>query len=123
MKTSEIPRLERYLKFHLEEVVEKLGSNTDSDADTTWSFLTERLLQSREEISSALTRIRDGTYGNCVGCGNEIGLARLKVVPWAQFCDVCQEESEQRQPAQNRFFDRPRGSTAQSSKEAEGFFS
>jgi RNA polymerase-binding transcription factor DksA len=101
MKTSEIPRLKRYLEFHLVEVLEKLESNhqADSDADPTWSFWTKRLLQSREEISSALTRIRDGTYGNCVGCGNEIGLSRLEVAPWAQFCDGCQEESEQRQPA------------------------
>lgn len=97
MKLSGIPRLERYLNFHLAEILEKLEGNheVDSDADSTWSFSTERLLRSHEEISSALARIRDGTYGDCVRCGNEIGLERLQVVPWAQFCTACQEESEQ----------------------------
>ena len=103
MKTSEIPRLERYLNFHLAEVLEKLESNdaVNSGADSTWGFLTECLLRSREEISSALARIEDGSYGNCVGCGCEIGFEKLRVVPWAQFCAVCLEESDPHQRAKN----------------------
>jgi DnaK suppressor protein len=115
VKSSEIPRLERYLKFHLAEILEKLKSNhvTDSGPDSTGNrngsssthVLKECLLRSREEISSALARIPEGTYGVCVGCGNEIELAKLEVVPWAPLCTWCQRESEQHQP-ENRFTDR-----------------
>lgn len=110
MKTSEIPRLERYLKFHLAEILKKLESNHEGDsvADSTWNskwgpsacVLKTCLLRSREEINSALVRIQEGTYGNCVRCGNEIGLPRLEVVPWAQFCIVCHKESVQHQQAE-----------------------
>ena len=115
MKSSEVPRLERYLKFHLAEIFEELGSNdeADSDADSTWSakwgsladFLKECRLRTRGEITSALARIREGTYGTCVGCGNEIDLRQLEVVPWSKSCTVCQKESEQ-QHAENRLLDR-----------------
>jgi hypothetical protein len=111
MKTSEIPRLERYLKFHLAEILGKLENNHEGDsvAGSTWSskwgpsacVLKTSLLRSREKINSALVRIREGTYGNCGRCGNEIGLPRLEVVPWAQFCTVCHEESVQHQQAEN----------------------
>lgn len=114
MKSSDVPRLERYLIFHLAKIEEKLRSNDEGDSDATWTakwgssadVLKECLLRSREDISSALARIRDGIYGDCVGCGNKIGLARLEMVPWAPFCDACQKESEQHQPAENRFLDR-----------------
>lgn len=98
MSTSEIARLEKYLQFHLAEILEELeGSDqAGSDADPTWIFSKPRLLQSSEEIRSALARIRDGTYGNCAGCGQEIGLESLRVVPWRQFCDICQEDREGR---------------------------
>lgn len=106
MRSSDVLRLERYLRFHLTEILEELGSNheADSDAESTWSakwgssadIVKECLLRSLEDISWALSRIREGTYGDCVGCGNEIDLPRLEVVPWAKFCVVCQEESDQK---------------------------
>jgi RNA polymerase-binding transcription factor DksA len=133
VKSSEVPRLERYLRFHLAEVLEELGSSHEvgSDADSTWSakwgssvnILRECLLQSREDINSALARICEGTYGNCIGCGNEIDLRRLEVVPWAKFCIECKEESDQSGQADNRFYDRSRCLTAESPKEAEDFLS
>lgn len=101
MSTSEIARLEKYMQFHLTEILDRLESSdeADSDADPTWRVLRTRLLQSREEIRSALARIRGGTYGNCAGCGQEIGLASLRVVPWRQFCDICQHDTEWRASA------------------------
>jgi RNA polymerase-binding transcription factor DksA len=106
MRSSDVLRLERYLKFHLTEILEELGSNreADSDAESTWSakwgssadIVKECLLRSLEDISWALSRMREGTYGDCVACGNEIDLARLEVVPWAKFCVVCQEVSDQK---------------------------
>lgn len=45
-------------------------------------------------IDSALQRINDGSFGSCVGCGEEIGLARLEAVPWTEHCLRCQEMLE-----------------------------
>ncbi len=45
-------------------------------------------------IDVALERIRDGTFGECLRCGNEINLKRLEVVPFAACCRECQENIE-----------------------------
>lgn len=105
MKGSEVLRLEGYLNFHLTEILEELKTNDEeeSNANLTWStkwgssaqVLKGCLLRSREEISLALARMREGTFGSCDGCGNEIDLRRLEVVPWAKCCVMCQQESDQ----------------------------
>lgn len=41
------------------------------------------------DIKAALDRIEAGTYGECAGCGGEIGQARLKAVPEATRCVSC----------------------------------
>ncbi|MBI3780539.1 MAG: TraR/DksA family transcriptional regulator [candidate division NC10 bacterium] len=58
----------------------------------------ERLLA---QIDAAIRRHKAGTYGRCLGCGEEIPLARLKALPFARACAQCQEEWEQQsgQPA------------------------
>ena len=45
--------------------------------------------QSIRAIQSALERIEEGSYGVCDSCGEEIGKARLKVVPEATRCVHC----------------------------------
>lgn len=50
-------------------------------------------------VESALTRIADGTYGQCVDCGEPIPPARLAVNPSAARCIACQERFEARQAA------------------------
>jgi len=47
-------------------------------------------------IESALERIRDGSFGKCVTCEEEIGLRRLLALPWTQYCIECQQKIEQR---------------------------
>ncbi|MFP4328132.1 MAG: TraR/DksA family transcriptional regulator [Paracoccaceae bacterium] len=42
-----------------------------------------------ERIQAALQRIRDGEYGYCVKCGNEIRPERLDVLPDTPFCAEC----------------------------------
>lgn len=51
-----------------------------------------QLLQLVEE---ALNRIREGGYGECVNCGNELNAKRLEAVPWTRYCINCQEKVEQ----------------------------
>jgi len=49
-------------------------------------------------IDDSLQRIEDKTYGICeCGCDNcdeEIGMGRLKVLPFTRLCVRCQEETE-----------------------------
>ena len=40
-------------------------------------------------IRAALTRIEDGTYGDCVTCGERIGEARLDLLPATPYCRRC----------------------------------
>ena len=46
-------------------------------------------------VETALQRIREGTFGECVNCGNEINAKRLEAVPWTRYCIECQEKMEQ----------------------------
>ncbi len=52
----------------------------------------------REEfrmINSALKKITSKTYGECEGCGENINIKRLKIVPFAQYCMECKSSMEQ----------------------------
>jgi RNA polymerase-binding protein DksA len=48
------------------------------------------------EINDAISRIEDGSYGTCEGCGKPIDHNRLQVVPQARLCLKCQEQAERR---------------------------
>lgn len=41
------------------------------------------------EIREALERLRDGTFGTCVSCGEWIARNRLQLVPYARECIAC----------------------------------
>jgi DnaK suppressor protein len=45
-------------------------------------------------IRSALQRISEGTYGECLLCGKTIGIKRLEALPWTPHCIDCQEKIE-----------------------------
>ncbi len=57
-----------------DEVIDAIGNET---------------ARSIRAIQAALIRIEEGTYGICAVCGNEIGEARLKVLPEATRCVEC----------------------------------
>ena len=46
-------------------------------------------------VENALSRIREGTFGECISCGTEINAKRLEAVPWTRHCIECQEKLEQ----------------------------
>jgi DnaK suppressor protein len=45
-------------------------------------------------VETALSRIREGSFGECIACGKEINAKRLEAVPWARHCIECQEKAE-----------------------------
>jgi DnaK suppressor protein len=65
------------------------------DADLSLSYqIHERGRGSLMLIDRALSKIAEGTFGDCESCGVEISEPRLKKNPHAQFCIDCQEEQE-----------------------------
>ena len=48
-------------------------------------------------VTEAIERIKDGTYGLCVACQQEVQAKRLEAVPWTRHCIECQEKQEQGQ--------------------------
>ncbi|WP_157020364.1 TraR/DksA family transcriptional regulator [Mesorhizobium xinjiangense] len=57
-----------------DEVLESLGSSG---------------LAEYRGIKAALQRIKDGTYGVCVKCGEDISPERLDLLPHTPFCKDC----------------------------------
>lgn len=47
-------------------------------------------------VRAALARMDDGSYGECIDCGVDIGFARLSAQPAAARCLPCQEKAERR---------------------------
>ena len=87
---------------------EQDGRTVDEDsaqdiADRAASSYTKEFLfhqssnerQTLQMVEGALNRIREGTFGECINCGNEINPKRLEAVPWTRYCIECQEKLEQ----------------------------
>jgi DnaK suppressor protein len=72
-------------------------------------ILNDREREKLVAIEEALQRIKEKTYGICdCGCDNcegEIGLGRLKVLPFTRLCVRCQEEIERENKLLRRFED------------------
>ena len=47
------------------------------------------LRESLNDVEAALTKIDEGTYGTCEGCGQPINPARLEAKPAAKLCMEC----------------------------------
>ena len=75
---------------------------TQDVADRAASSYTKEFLFSQSNndrqllnmVDGALSRIREGSFGECVSCGKEINAKRLEAVPWTRHCIACQEKAE-----------------------------
>ena len=66
----------------------------DSAQDELNSQLAE--VESRElsNVEAALEKMREGSYGRCEGCNENIPLVRLQALPYPTLCIQCQTELE-----------------------------
>jgi DnaK suppressor protein len=46
-------------------------------------------------LDNALDRIKEGEFGECAACHQELQQKRLEAVPWTLYCIACQEKMEQ----------------------------
>ena len=56
--------------------------------------IADRQVHGLRDIEAALQRVKDGEYGTCIDCGDEIAFTRLQAYPTAKRCIVCQEKRE-----------------------------
>jgi DnaK suppressor protein len=111
MKTQLLREIEDRLKEEKEGVKDEGRDTYDLASDERDReiniILTDREREKLLAIDEALQRIKDKTYGVCeCGCDNcegEIGLGRLKVLPFTRLCVRCQEETEKENKLQRRF--------------------
>ena len=91
---------------HFEDLTDSLVKELDQQAGDPADIASFEIHQSSlqkigkrekyllKKIEYALSKIKDGTYGECEACGEEISLARLKARPVAQLCIDCKTEQE-----------------------------
>jgi DnaK suppressor protein len=58
-------------------------------------------IKALREVEAALERLRQGTYGRCEECGEDIPLARLQAYPPARLCLADQERYEAAHPQES----------------------
>lgn len=51
-----------------------------------------------EQVIAARRRLQDGSYGECLDCGEEIDLRRLTALPATPYCTACQAVHEHERP-------------------------
>ena len=96
---TEIQRLRSYLESEIEP---SSGAEDDDSVDAA-SAIYERektlaLIRALEDkalsIQDALRKVKEGTYGICEMCGEEIDPARLEIMPHTSLCVRCQAKAE-----------------------------
>jgi DnaK suppressor protein len=71
------------------DTLEFATKTAEQDVTVAAANLRRRTLK---EVENALRRVTRGTYGICEMCTQEIPANRLKAIPWARFCLVCEEQ-------------------------------
>jgi DnaK suppressor protein len=89
-------------------------SEADIQDDIEFALI-QMKAETLNKINEALTRLEEGTFGNCFECGEEISERRLRALPFAVRCKDCEEAREaaqqrervlaQRRGAASLFFD------------------
>lgn len=79
---------------HVADVSSYAEVGTDNNERETALSIASGESEMLRNVSDALVRIQDGTYGICEGCEKEIPRRRLEVFPGAKYCVECQSKLE-----------------------------
>ena len=78
----------------LNEVLDAVES-AEADIQEELEFaLVQMKSETLHKVDDALTRLEQGSYGNCFECGEEIAEKRLRALPFAVRCKDCEESKE-----------------------------
>ena len=91
--------ISKYIKGETRQLVDTALDDGDwSVVDLSEDISLKQLSTHREDlykIDETLRKLREGTYGICEDCGDEISEKRLKILQFAIYCIDCQEKREQ----------------------------
>ena len=87
-------RTTREVADRAEMTKDPYGSASTSHDDELAAITVDRLSRDLKLIDRALGDIAAGRYGTCVECEEPIAPKRLKALPFATRCVVCQAQSE-----------------------------
>lgn len=99
-------RIHENAKTALDELSNKNTNETTGDEGDQAQNMAEQHLSLRfkererhllRKIEEALQKIKDGTFGECEDCGDDIGIRRLETRPVATLCIKCKEAEEKRE--------------------------
>lgn len=109
METVDVRKYEKKLQDRLHELSERLEEieedldepgdpdseerATEREGDEVLENLGNRGLVEMRMIHAALARIKDGTFGLCVTCGERISEERLEVLPHTPKCKSCAQSA------------------------------
>lgn len=103
-KESIIRKLSSFIT-ESKEMESNVAQDVVDKAETSYTkeFLLSLSDAEREQlilIDEAMKRLEHGEFGVCQVCGKEIGVKRLKALPWTPVCIDCQEKAEQERAAE-----------------------
>ena len=85
-----------HTKGHFEATFPNYGDEEEDNISEIGAFsanisLEKILASSLRDVTNALTRFKEGTYGICKHCGKEIDPARLEARPESSSCIACKQ--------------------------------
>lgn len=113
MKKTDLEYFEKTLEDRKEQIIKNINDSANeidelrqnsavdefdvasisADSDLGYSLGAKQKTELKE-IEASLSKIKNGTYGVCEMCEENISLARLKAKPNVKLCITCQELSE-----------------------------
>ena len=82
------------------DIYDQASSERDRELEL---LLGDREREKLHSIDEALLKIKEGEYGICEECDEDIPIGRLKVVPFARYCVKCKADIEKQQAQTKRF--------------------
>ncbi|MFP5248405.1 MAG: TraR/DksA family transcriptional regulator [Acidobacteriota bacterium] len=95
-------QIERHMLTAAKQGRATIAEDTLDPADqAVFSYQKEMLFSQGTEghaqltlVRLALDRLQEGSFGECMHCGQRIGDKRLEALPWTPYCIECQEKVE-----------------------------
>lgn len=75
------------------ETMEEGTYSWQADTNATKTAVKRQLVAFLEKIQITLSKLNQGTYGNCEKCGRQIEKERLQIMPTANLCIGCKQTS------------------------------
>ncbi|HLC41408.1 MAG TPA: TraR/DksA family transcriptional regulator [Methylomirabilota bacterium] len=93
---EEVGRTALYGKGQEDDSIKDLGDQASTAYNREFLFELgngdRRILK---EVTAALQKIEEGSFGSCERCGEAISDKRLEALPFARYCITCQRAAEE----------------------------